>query len=138
MPDSNLELLIPIVAIVMTMAVPIAWFYFHNRSKEARYRAMERMAQAGQDPKMLERLLADEPASTRPYRRQPYRSGLICCAIGAAFLIAGGDRHNGPEPWVGLMLVFLGLALMLGDFMNRGQRRDRDNFPPPQDPTLPS
>jgi len=139
MPDHNLEIMIPIVAIVMTMAVPIAWFYFHNRSKEARYRAMERMAQAGQDPKLLERMLADEPAA-RPPRRQPYRGALICIAIGAAFLVANGDhRGDGPAPWVGFLLIFIGLALGLSDFMNRGQaRRDRDDILPPRDPGQPS
>ena len=134
----NAELFIPIVAIIMTMAVPIAWFYFMNRSKEARYRAMERMAQAGQDPKMLERLLADEPIA-RPNRRQPYRSGLVCLAIGAAFLFADGDRHgDGPPNWVGLMMIVLGAALILGDFMNRGQaRKDRDDYVAPRDPNQP-
>ncbi len=137
MPASNIELLIPIIAIVMTMAIPIAWFYFDNRNKEARYRAMERLAQGGQDPKMLERMLAGEPAM-RPNRRQPYRSGLICTAIGAAMLFASGDRHDGPPLWVGLMLLFIGFALILGDLMNRGQaRRDRDEILPPRDPNQP-
>jgi len=130
------EFWIPIVAIVMTMSIPIAWFYFDNRNKEARYRAMERLAQGGQDPKMLERMLAGEP-TPRPNRRQPYRSGLICMAIGAAIL-AAGNSHNGPEPWVGLILLFLGAALILGDFMNRGKtRRDQDELLPPRDPNQP-
>lgn len=134
----NAELLIPIVAIIMTMGVPIAWFYFMNRSKEARYRAMERMAQAGQDPKMLERLLADERVA-RPNRRQPYRSGLICLAIGAAFMFTEEAHYNdGPPRWVGLLMLFIGAALILSDFMNRGQaRKDRDDYLAPRDPNQP-
>ena len=130
------EILIPIIAIVMTMSIPIAWFYFDNRNKEARYRAMERLAQGGQDPKMLERLLHDEPVARRT-PRQPYRSGLICIAIGAAFLLA--TDHDGPPNWVGMLMLFIGLALILGDLMNRKQaRRDRDEFmPPPRDPEQP-
>lgn len=131
------EILIPIVAIVMTMSIPIAWFYFDNRNKEARYRAMERLAQGGQDPKMLERLLADEPVARRVNQRQPYRSGLICIAIGAAFLLAAD--HDSPPNWVGTLMLFIGLALIVGDLMNRRQtRRDRDDvLPPPRDPQQP-
>lgn len=131
-----MELLPPIIFIIMTMSIPIAWFYFDNRNKEARYRAMERLAQGGQDPKMLERLLADEPV-TRRNQRQPYRSGLICIAIGAAFLLAAD--HDGPPNWVGMLMLFIGLALILGDFMNRRQaRRERDEIlPPPHDPQQP-
>lgn len=132
----DMELLIPIIAIVMTLSIPIAWFYFDNRNKEARYRTMERLAQGGQDPKMLERLLQDEPVARRT-QRQPYRSGLICIAIGAAFLLA--HDHDGPPNWVGMLMFFIGVALILGDLMNRKHaRRERDEIlPPPQDPHQP-
>jgi len=131
------EILIPIIAIVMTMSIPIAWFYFDNRNKEARYRAMERLAQGGQDPKMLERLLADEPTARRSNHRQPYRSGLICIAIGAAFLLA--TDHDGPPQWVGTLMFFIGLALLAGDFLNRRMaKREREEvLPPPRDPNQP-
>jgi hypothetical protein len=132
--DDPLKLVIPIVAIVMVLMIPIAWFYFDSRNKQARYRAMERMAQSGQDPKMLERMLADEPTATKQ-RKQPYRGGLICLAIGAAFLIADrGTHEDSPPEFVGLVLVFLGIALILSDFMNRHRTRHDAAQRPPDDP----
>ncbi len=137
--NDALKLMIPIVAIVMVLLIPIAWFFFDNRNKEARYRTMERMAQSGQDPKMLERMLADEPTTPRQ-RKQPYRGGLICLAIGAAFLIADRKTHDdglpddGPPEFVGLILVFLGIALILSDLMNHRRARQDAAQRPPEDP----
>ena len=140
--DDALKLMIPIVAIVMVLLIPIAWFYFDSRNKEARYRAMERMAQSGQDPKMLEQMLADEPTTPRQ-RKQPYRGGLICLALGAAFLIADSrtpdEIHgDGPPEFVGLVLVFLGVALILSDLMNHRRNRRGADSPPSDDRNIPS
>ena len=129
--DEPLKLLIPLLAILMVFLVPITWFYFDSRNKEARYRAMERLAQSGQDPKMLQRLLETEPEKV-PAKRQPYRSGLICMAIGASLLLAqrAGGSQDAPPNWIGLLLLFLGGALLLADFLNRGRAaRGRDDGP---------
>lgn len=134
-----LELFIPIVAIIMTMLVPIAWFYFDHRTKDARYRAMERIAASGQDPKLLERMLAAEPSPSHwASRRQPYRSGLFFMALGGAFLFADSEFHDGPPAWVGVLFLFLGIARLLSDFLNRKNRPNGQNGSGPQDPQLPA
>lgn len=130
MDKEVLALMIPIVAIVMTLGIPIAWFYFDHRNKRARYQAMERLAQSGQDPKMLERMLASEPKhEARNGRRTPYKSGLICVAIGLTFMIGSEQYyyHDGPPGWIGLLLLLIGLALLISDFLARGDReRERE------------
>lgn len=149
MDKEVLALMIPILAVVMTLLIPIAWFYFDHRNKRARYQALERLAQSGQDPRMMERLLAGEPRhDARSGRRTPYKGGLICVAIGLTFMI-GAERyyfHDGPPGWIGLLLLLIGLALLLSDFLSRGdrarerqerERADRD-WGAPRDPQPPA
>lgn len=149
MDKEVLALMIPILAVVMTLLIPIAWFYFDHRNKRARYQAMERLAQSGQDPKMLERMLAGEPRhEPRNGRRTPYKSGLICLAIGLTFMIGSEYYyHEGPPGWVGLLLLLIGLALLISDFLARGDRErereeraraDRDAWGGPRDPQPPA
>lgn len=123
------EAIIAIVAIVMSMGIPIAWFYFDSRNKRARYQAVEKLAQTVQDPSTIERILKDE-REYRDRRRAPYHRGFVTAAIGAALLIAQPDRHEGPPTWIGTMLLFIGIALLVSDFMNFGFRSRRGGPPP--------
>lgn len=120
------EVLIPVVAIVMSLGIPIAWFYFDSRNKRARYQAIERLATSVPDPATIERLLKDE-REHRDRRRTPYHRGFLTLAVGAALLVAGPDHGEGPPEWIGTLLVFVGIALLISDFLNFGFRgRNRD------------
>lgn len=118
------ETLIPVVAIVMSLGVPIAWFYFDSRNKRARYQAIEKLAQTVQDPVTIERILKDE-REYRDRRRTPYHRGFLTAAIGAALLVSQPASHEGPPRWVGTMLLFVGIALLISDFLNFGFRGRR-------------
>ena len=125
------EVLIPVVAIVMSMGIPIAWFYFDSRNKRARYQAVEKLATSVQDPATIEHLLKGE-RDARERRRRPYHSGFIVLAVGAGLMVAGPDRHEGPPEWIGTMLLFIGVALLISDFLNfgfRGRNRSRGDGP---------
>lgn len=119
------EVLIPVVAIVMSLGIPIAWFYFDSRNKRARYQAIEKLAVNVQDPEAIARLLKDE-REHKFRQRTPYHRGFVTLAIGAALLIAAPDHREGPPQWVGLMLLFIGIALLLSDFLNYGFRGRKD------------
>lgn len=123
------DVLIPIVAIVMSMSIPLAWFYFDSRNKRARYQAVEKLAQTVQDPTTIERILKDE-REYRDRRRTPYHRGFLTAAIGAALLVARPADGEGPPHWIGTMLLFIGIALLISDFMNFGFRGRRGNGGP--------
>lgn len=117
------EVLIPLAAIVMSLGIPISFFYFDSRNKRARYQAVEKLAQTVQDPVTIERILKDE-REYRDRRRAPYHRGFVTAAIGAALLIARPDHaDDGPPQWIGTVLLFVGIALIVSDFLNHGLRR---------------
>lgn len=123
--------MIPIVAIVMSLGIPIAWFYFDSRNKRARYQAVEKLAQTVQDPITIERILKDE-REYRDRRRTPYHRGIVTAAIGAALLVARPAAHEGPPLWIGTLLLFVGIALLISDFLNfgfRGRRGENGDGP---------
>jgi hypothetical protein len=123
--------MIPIVAIVMSLGIPIAWFYFDSRNKRARYQAVEKLAQTVQDPITIERILKDE-REYRDRRRTPYHRGIVTAAIGAALLVAQPAAHEGPPLWIGTLLLFVGIALLISDFLNfgfRGRRGENGDGP---------
>jgi hypothetical protein len=123
--------MIPIVAIVMSLGIPIAWFYFDSRNKRARYQAVEKLAQTVQDPTTIERILKDE-REYRDRRRTPYHRGIVTAAIGAALLVARPPAHEGPPLWIGTLLLFVGIALLVSDFLNfgfRGRRGEHGDGP---------
>lgn len=120
------ELLIPLVAIVMSLGIPIAWFFFDSRNKRARYQAVEKLAHTVQDPALIERLLKDDRES-RIRRRRPYVRGFVITAVGAALIVSRPQYGDGPEPWVATVLLFVGIALILADFMSYGFRRQSNS-----------
>jgi hypothetical protein len=123
--------MIPIVAIVMSLGIPIAWFYFDSRNKRARYQAVEKLAQTVQDPITIERILKDE-REYRDRRRTPYHRGIVTAAIGAALLVARPPAHEGPPLWICTLLLFVGIALLVSDFLNfgfRGRRGEHGDGP---------
>lgn len=134
MSPREAAVIVPVVAIVMSLGIPIAWFFFDSRNKRARYQAVERLAQTVQDPATIERILKDE-REYRDRRLAPYHRGFVTAAIGAALLVVAPERNEGPPPWIGTLLLFVGIALLISDFLNFGLRgrRGRDASPPDGD-----
>jgi hypothetical protein len=57
----------------------------------------------------------------------------VTAAIGAALLVARPDRHDGLPSWIGTVLLFVGIALLISDFLNFGFPGRRGGNRPPED-----
>lgn len=111
------ELWIPILAVGLSLMIPIVAIitdYFRKRDK---MRVIEKAIENGAS---LEGLKLDEEDKTPP---MPYRSGMVCSAtgLGVAALgwFIGEPEATGPMAGVGAIVLFIGLALLLNDYMNR-------------------
>jgi hypothetical protein len=127
------ETIIVIVALAGAFSIPLVWFLIEGRSRRDRARVVEKALESGRDPEEAVRALGKTPNLPR---RRPYRRGLTLLAVGGAFLIAyqtemfgPGHHGDGGPAFIGLLLVMLGLAFLLGDLFDRGGRSrngDRD------------
>jgi len=132
----DVELLIPIIAILGGISVPIVAMYFGHRKQQLQGRLIERAIEQGLTVEEIDALLTqqgmNDGASKRPSRseRAPFLRGLILLFIGAAFLITenpkilegdvylGGGNFMGPVGnFVGFLLGGLGLAFFVSDLL---------------------
>ncbi len=115
---------IPIIAVAMSMAIPIVAIIVDRFQKRDRMRLVEKAIEHGAN---LEDLQLEEPEA-RP--RLPYRNGMVCLATGAALFLGqelARERlaDSGVEELTlfimlgGLIVGFVGLALLVNDWMNR-------------------
>jgi len=112
--ESQLDYLIPIIAVFMSLLIPIMAFYFRYRTRAII--SKERLAAI---EKGIE--LPPEPLRMRRFRTplDVLRRGFICLAIGAAFLvyyfvaISVAQHFRGWALVAGLVLFFIGIALIL-------------------------
>lgn len=124
------ETLIPVITILGSFSIPIAWFYFDSKAKERRARVIEKALDVGKSPEEAAAWLK-EPETAPKRSSTPFRRGLILMAIGAALLFVwssemGVRQHDEtPLPMLGVVLLFLGIAFFLSDLMNRG-RNDKE------------
>lgn len=123
------EKVIAIIAMVGGFSIPLFWFYFDYKAKARRARVAEKALEVGASPEEVMRALEVTEGQTKEEkaaaRRMPYRKGLVLCAIGAAMLFSV-EHHAGEREMSvpGTILLFLGLAFLLSDFLNRKSFRE--------------
>ena len=84
------ELLIPIVAIIGGLSIPIVAIYFDYRKKKVQAHLIEKAIENGLSMEEIGQLLEQHGMDEKeekgtPRRRHPFRSGLVLLAIGAPF-----------------------------------------------------
>jgi hypothetical protein len=135
------HVIVPLAFFALVFGIPITAIVMESRNKRSRDRLLEKAIEAGMDPEQVQRSLPKEP--TRGDRHRPYSRGLALIAIGAALLVvrqvglvdaetefAGISVYPGAAEEAGfgfliggLITLFLGISMLLSDFLNRGERR---------------
>ena len=114
-------LVLPIVVISLSMSIPIVAIVTEHLQKQARMRLIAKAIEHGAN---LEDLKLEDP-DERP--RLPYRSGMVMIAVGVALILANRIVNLSfgalefPLLVGGLITGCVGLALLLNDWLNRGQ-----------------
>ncbi|MBU0507568.1 hypothetical protein KKH27_01845 [bacterium] len=133
MMEGVLALFIPIIAIVGTFAVAIIIVLAALRSRRIRHEMLHR-----------ERMLALEKGLPVPMdyteqarKRRPYVTGLVWAAIGLGIVLWGIIAPEDDLNAWGLIPLFVGIALLIGDHvaLKRERRNDSDSGLYPPDPT---
>ena len=109
-PDT-LGVFIPIIAIIFSLSIPIIAIIVDHLTKKAKMRVMEKAIEKGASLEGLS--LADQKAP-----RAPYRSGMVCVAVGIAIGIAA--YFLGEMDLLGLAAIpcLIGIALIINDKLN--------------------
>ena len=133
------DIVVPLVFFAFVFGIPIVAIVMDSRNRRSRDRVLEKAIEAGLDLEAARKALP-EVRSHRERWHRPFRRGLMLMAIGGALLVvrqvtfgagfdAGGTHSvhgpDGPETAFGFLVggticLFLGIALVLADFFNRG------------------
>jgi hypothetical protein len=136
-PSPNLEdVLIPIVAIVGGLTIPILALILAHRKQGMQARIIERAIEQGLTVEEIDELLSrqgfgeESEKKAKQSRVVPFRSGLVVFAIGAAFFLAENPRLMGAEGgwmpsgfmggvgnFVAYILMGIGGALIVSDLL---------------------
>ena len=132
--SSGAEILIPILGILMTFGIPLFAIWVGHRKDMMRHQEIALAMEHG-IPLPPEFFLRGQ------YKRTPLRRlgfGMICLALGTAFLAAHlfAEREGMSLP--GLILTGIGLALMLWAWLEVKLTGIGWVPPPPTGPTLPA
>jgi len=140
--DFEAALLIPIVAIVGGLSIPILAIILDYRKKKLQAQIIETAIEQGLSVDEIHELLAqhggesEEKKEECKGKRHPFRSGLVLLAVGAAFYLAD-NAHLFNEPYgvfdtfplsgnfVAYLLMGLGVANLVSDLLNLGRFRDK-------------
>ncbi len=139
--DFEAALLIPIVAIVGGLSIPILAIILDYRKKHLQARIIEKAIEQGLSTEEIADLLDQHEGkkcdtdSEGNRRRHPFRSGLVLLAIGGAFYLAdhadmfgGGISPIANFPmggsFVAYLLMGLGVANLVADLLNLGRFKD--------------
>ncbi len=130
--SSVLPMLIPIIVVTLSMCIPIVAIITDYFQKKERMRLIATAIEHGAN---IEHLKFDDPES-RPHL--PYRAGMVALAVGMALIAA--DRYVGldfgsfhfPLAIGGLITAFVGLALLLNDWLNRDRLAREAEEPSPR------
>lgn len=119
------EILVPIFAIMMPVAIVFTVFYFRNKSREDMQKTIRLAIEKGQPlpPELIDSM--NRNGGYRSRERSIY-SGLVLLAIGASFIVWSylddGYIHGGKAGF-GVLLALLGVAsLIYGIFIVKSQK----------------
>ncbi|MBT4292546.1 hypothetical protein HOD41_07620 [bacterium] len=111
-----MELLIPILAVGMSLMIPIVAIITDYFRKKDKMRVIEKALEHGAS---LEGLDLNETKAPH----MPYRAGMVCSAAGLGVAALGwfiGDPEaTGPMAGIGAIVLLIGLALLINDYINR-------------------
>jgi len=113
------ELFFPMGIAIVGMAIPIVAIVTDFLSKISRMRLVEKAIEHGAS---LDNLNFDD---AQPKPRMPYRSGMVCFAIGIALIVVAQVIGIMQADFRAVLLVggaitgAIGLALLVNDWMNR-------------------
>lgn len=115
---------IPVVAVAMSLTIPIVAIIVDHFQKKAKMRLIETAIEHGVDPAELN---LDFESKSGPYL--PYRAGMVTLAVGVALLVAAKVALTMYGIFYvlanigGAVCVLVGLALIINDWMNRDRIR---------------
>jgi hypothetical protein len=128
--------LIPIVAIVGGLSIPILALIFAHRKQQMQASIIERAIEQGLTVEEIDELLSrqgfgvENEKKSKQSREVPFRRGLVVFAIGAAFFLAenphlvgvhggwmAGGFMGGVGNFVGYILMGIGGALVASDLL---------------------
>ncbi len=112
------QFVLVLVAVVLALCVPMVWLWAAYRTRRARLRIVEKLAESGAPPEVVLEQLEREGRSES--RGAPRRS-LVLLAIGLAFLLNAWLQGGREGLFPGLALALIGLALLLADRMDRAR-----------------
>jgi len=111
-----MELLIPILAVGLSLMIPIVAIITDYFRKKDKLRVVEKAIEQGASLEGLDLNEKKEP-------HMPYRAGMVCSAAGLGVAALGwfiGEQEAvGPFLGVGAIVLFIGIALLLNDYINR-------------------
>lgn len=109
--------LIPILAVGLSLMIPIVAIIADYFRKKDKMRVIEKALEHGAS---LEGLNFDEEKSAP---QMPYRAGMVCSAAGLGIAalgwFIGEPSATGPMVGAGALVLFIGFALLLNDYINR-------------------
>ncbi len=126
--DFDLGILVPLSAIVLSLAIPIVAIIVEHFTKKAKMRIMEKAIEKGVP---LEGLSLEDPKKPR----MPYRSGMVALAVGIGLCIFGfllGQRQpTAFYPFLGggAIAALVGVALIVNDRLNYDRLFGKDVDP---------
>ena len=126
---NNPQLLIPVVAVGMSLMIPIVAIIVEHFQKKAKMHLVEKAIEHGVD---ISEIKFDDECSSGP--PMPYRAGMITFAVGIALIASGKFALSTMEVFFilasigGAVCICVGVALLINDWMNR------DRFKRSQDP----
>ena len=122
------EDLIPLVAVIGGLSIPIFWFFFDSKAKDRRARVIESALEAGHSPQEVIKVLNDGGTTAAPNRKVRFRKGLVLMAVGLALLLTNNMGYgHGDDGMVigGTICLFLGIAFFLSDLFNGREKTDQ-------------
>lgn len=145
-PSADLdEVLIPVVAIIGGLTIPILALTFAHRKQQMQARIIERAIEQGLTVEEIDELLSrqgfgeENEKKAKQARAVPFRAGLVVFAIGIAFFLAenpdlvgvhGGWMSEGflggIGNFVGYILMGIGAALVASDLLAIFLAPDKD------------